>query len=453
VSLRGRLVLALFYVLLLTLVALAIPLALTVERRARADFEARLGDQARVISASIAESVAGPNARRALEPAVREYARELDARVIVTDREGTLLADSTRRPAPPEEYASRPEVARALDGERVRLVRHSDELGADLLYLAVPVFRGDELVGVVRVSQPTAEIDEGVRRSRIVIALVALSILLAGAGVAWALGTSLARPLAELAASAHRLGAGDLGARAPERGPPEVRETAEALNRMAEDLSRTLQSQRDFVANASHQLRTPLTGLRLRLEAVAAGAEPGPELDAALKEVDRLGTLIDELLLLARSSSAQPSGRSVDLGAHVRDAAARWAPRAEEKGLSLEAAPAEVDAWADPGDVAMVLDNLLENALVHAGGSRVRLESFAVDGHAALSVSDDGAGIPAADVDRVLDRFYRGRNARTPGTGLGLAIVRELAERWDGEVDVRSGNGGTRVTVRFRSAA
>jgi two-component system, OmpR family, sensor kinase len=453
VSLRARLVLALFYVLLLTLVALAIPLALTVERRARADLEARLGDQARVISASIAESAAGPNARRALEPAVREYARELDARVIVTDREGTLLADSTRTPAPPEEYASRPEVARALDGERVRLVRHSDELGADLLYLAVPVFRGNELVGVVRVSQPTGEIDEGVRRSRIVIALVALSILLAGAGVAWALGTSLARPLAQLAASAHRLGAGDLGARAPERGPPEVRETAEALNRMAEDLSRTLQAQRDFVANASHQLRTPLTGLRLRLEAVAAGAEPGPELDAALKEVDRLGTLIDELLLLARSSTAQPSGRSVDLGAHVREAAVRWGARAEEKGLSLETAPADVDAWADPGDVAMVLDNLLENALVHAGGSRVRLESFAVDGHAALSVSDDGAGIPAADVDRVLDRFYRGRNARTPGTGLGLAIVRELAERWDGEVDVRSGNGGTRVTVRFRSVS
>jgi two-component system, OmpR family, sensor kinase len=453
VSLRARLVLALFYVLLLTLVALAIPLALTVERRARADFEARLGDQARVISASIAESVAGPDARRALEPAVQEYARELDARVIVTDGEGTLLADSTRSPAPPEEYASRPEVARALDGERVRLVRHSDELGTDLLFLAVPVFRGDELVGVVRVSQPTGEIDEGVRRSRIVIALVALSILLAGAGVAWALGSSLARPLAELAASAHRLGEGDLGARAPERGPPEVRETAEALNRMAEDLSRTLQAQRDFVANASHQLRTPLTGLRLRLEAVAAGAEPGPELGAALKEVDRLGTLIDELLLLARSSSSQPSGRSVDLGAHVREAAARWRPRAEEKGLSLEAAPADVDAWADPGDVAMVLDNLLENALVHAGGSRVRLESFAVDGHAALAVSDDGVGIPAADVDRVLDRFYRGRNARTPGTGLGLAIVRELAERWDGEVDVRSGNGGTRVTVRFRSAA
>jgi two-component system, OmpR family, sensor kinase len=453
VSLRARLVLALFYVLLLTLVALAIPLALTVERRARADFEARLGDQARVISASIAESVAGRDARRALEPAVREYARELDARVIVTDGEGTLLADSTRRPAPSEEYASRPEVARALAGERVRLVRHSDELGTDLLFLAVPVFRGDELVGVVRVSQPTSEIDEGVRRSRIVIALVALSILLAGAGVAWALGSSLARPLAELAASAHRLGAGDLGARAPERGPPEVRETAEALNRMAEDLSRTLQAQREFVANASHQLRTPLTGLRLRLEAVEAGAEPGPELDAALKEVDRLGTLIDELLLLARSSAAQPSGRSVDLGTHVREAAARWRPRAEEKGLSLEAAPADVDAWADPSDVAMVLDNLLENALVHAGGSRVRLESFAVDGHAALAVSDDGAGIPAADVDRVLDRFYRGRNARTPGTGLGLAIVRELAERWDGDVDVRSGNGGTRVTVRFRSPA
>jgi two-component system, OmpR family, sensor kinase len=453
VTLRARLVLAFVYVLLLTLVALAIPLALTVERRARSDFEARLGDQARVISASIAEAVAQPDARRALEPAVSEYARELDARVIVTDADGMLLADSTRRPAPPEEYASRPEVAQALEGERVRLVRHSDELGTDLLFLAVPIFRGDDLVGVVRLSQPTSEIDERVGRSRVVILVVAFSILVAGSVAAWALASSLARPLGELAASAERLGEGDLDARAPERGPPEVRRTAEALNRMAEDLSQTLQSQRDFVANASHQLRTPLTGIRLRLEAVAAGAEPGPELDAAQREVDRLGSLIDELLLLARASAQKPTGRSVDLAAHVREAAARWRPRAEEQRQTVELSPADARAWADPADVAMVLDNLLENALVHGGGSRVRIEAFAEDGSASVAVEDDGTGIPAADVGRVLDRFYRGRNARTPGTGLGLAIVRELAERWDGEVDVRSGNGGTRVTVRFRSVA
>jgi HAMP domain-containing protein len=215
VTLRARLVLALFYVLLLALVALAIPLALNVERRARSDFEARIGGQAQVIAASLSDALTRPNARTALSPVVADYARELGGRVIVIDRGGVLVADSTRSPAPRESYASRPEVARALDGERVRLVRDSDELGRRYLFMAVPIVRGDQVLGVVRVSQPTEEIDSRVRRSWIAFAVVSFLILLVGSVVAWALGTSLARPLRALAASANRLARGDLSARRP----------------------------------------------------------------------------------------------------------------------------------------------------------------------------------------------------------------------------------------------
>jgi signal transduction histidine kinase len=448
-SLRARIVLALLYLLALAVVALAVPLALNVERRARSDFEARLGDQAQVIAASLSDAVTREDAREALAPIVSDYGRELGGRVIVTDGSGTLLADSTRTPAPAEQYASRPEVARALRGERVRLERNSEELGGRFLFLAVPVLDGDEIAGVVRVSQATEEIDERVRRSWVAFAGVGLLILLVGSIVAWALGSSLARPLRGLATSAGRLGAGDLAARAPVEGAPEVRDVAVALNRMAADLDALLESQRDFVANASHQLRTPLTGLRLRLEALMS--EPGAraEAEAALREVDRLGRLIDDLLRLARASLREPTGRPVDLAAQVREAGERWALRAEEAGHRLEVRAHGATALAEPADVASALDNLIENALTYTpGGTRVLVESLARDGTAAVAVEDDGPGIPSEEVPRVVERFYRGHGTQAPGTGLGLAIVKEIAERWGGELDV-AGEGGMRVVVRF----
>ena len=453
-TLRARLVLALFYVLLLALVALAIPLALNVERRARSDFEARIGGQAQVIAASLSDALTGPNARTTLSPVVAEYARELGGRVIVTDRGGVLVADSTRAPAPRENYASRPEVARALDGERVRLVRDSDELGGRYLFMAVPIVRGDQVFGVVRVSQPTGEIDARVRRSWVAFAVVSFLILLVGSVVAWALGTSLARPLRALAASANRLARGDLSARAPEEGPREVREVGIALNRMAAELDALLASQRDFVANASHQLRTPLTGLRLRLEALAADPEQRADAEAGLREVDRLGRLIDDLLRLARASAPEPTGGAVDLGEQVREAKTRWVQRASERGQRLDVrADGAAHAYANAADIAAALDNLIENAMVYSpSGTHIVVEAASSNGEAAVSVQDDGPGIAPDELPRVVERFYRGRGAAAPGTGLGLAIVNEIATRWGGSFDLTS-DGGTRATVRFRAVS
>lgn len=453
-TLRARLVLALFYVLLLALVALAIPLALNVERRARSDFEARIGGQAQVIAASLSDALTRQDARTTLSPVVAEYARELGGRVIVTDRGGVLVADSMRSPAPRENYASRPEVASALDGERVRLVRDSDELGARYLFMAVPIIRGDQVLGVVRVSQPTEEIDSRVRRSWVAFAVVSFLILVVGSVVAWALGTSLARPLRALAASANRLARGDLSARAPEEGPREVREVGSALNRMAAELDALLASQRDFVANASHQLRTPLTGLRLRLEALAADPEQRADAEAGVREVDRLGRLIDDLLQLARASAPEPTGGAVDLAEQVRDARTRWAQRATERGQQLDVrADGPARAYANPADVAAALDNLIENAMVYSpSGTHIVVEAASSNGEAALSVQDDGPGIAPDELPRVVERFYRGRGAAAPGTGLGLAIVNEIATRWGGRFELTS-DKGTRATVRFRAVS
>jgi signal transduction histidine kinase len=453
VTLRRRLLLAFAYLLLLTVVALAVPLAISVDRRARDAFSARIDSQTQVVAASLGgsptpgETVAGARA------AVARYARETDARVIVTNRRGRLIADSSQpRPAPVNfDTAGRPEIADALAGRGARFVRHSADLGGDIVVVAYPILDDGAVTGAVRLSQPVAAVDSRVRRSWTAIAAIAALVALVGLAVAWVLATSLVRPLRTLRATAARLGAGDLEARAPEDGARDIADVARALNSMADELAGMIEAQREFVGNASHQLRTPLTGLRLRLEGLAADAPDSADTAAALAEVDRLSGLVSDLLVLARAGvPPEAAGRS-DLGEQATAAVARWHPVAVEhdQTLSLDVPGQEVMVAADPADLAAVLDNLIENAIVYCPpGSSIEV-SAASGG--LLTVADNGPGIDPADSRRVFDRFYRGHSGRDVpgGTGLGLAIVRDLTARWGGSVELDRDTPGTRVLVRL----
>jgi len=179
------------------------------------------------------------------------------------------------------------------------------------------------------------------------------------------LANVLSRPLRSPAAAARRVEAGDLAARAEPGGASEQREVAEAFNDMTDRLSRVLEAQREFVANASHQLRTPLTGLRLRIEAAALkAADPGlsSELDAAEREAERLARLVTSLLALAREGDRPAAPRPVSLGNAARAAVERW----ESQGRVVAHGEDDVFAAASDEDVAIVLDNLVENALRYA---------------------------------------------------------------------------------------
>jgi signal transduction histidine kinase len=230
---------------------------------------------------------------------------------------------------------------------------------------------------------------------------------------------------------------------------------ARSFNRMAGSLAGNLEAQREFLANASHQLRTPLTGLRLRLEAIREeggfAAEQAAKADA---DLDRLSALVDDLLALARASSREASAEQVDLVEVSREAAGRWrdAAAAAGKRIELEARGRPV-AWASHEDVAHVLDNLVDNAIRYAPrGAEVRVGAESRDGHAVLEVWDTGPGISSEDRERVFERFYRGAIGRQAGsgTGLGLAIVAELVRRWGGDVRVLDGPGA-RIEATFPS--
>jgi signal transduction histidine kinase len=310
------------------------------------------------------------------------------------------------------------------------------------------------VVGAVRVSASRASVAASVHESWLRLGLIGLAVVAATLVLAWILAGSLARPLARLRGAAARLGGGDLDARASPEGPTELAAVAASFNRMADQLASNLRAQRDFIANASHQLRTPLTGVKLRLEAIRAeaGGAAAAHAEKAEAEVDRLGELVEDLLELARATTVSATGTTVDLAEVADGALERWGPSAADAGQTVVAGARQAaPVFADPADLAHVVDNLIENALRYCPpGTRITVGTASVDGAASLLVADDGPGIAPEDHARVFERFYRGSNGRRsgPGTGLGLAIVAELVGRWGGEVRLLDGPG-TRIEAVF----
>src|SRR6478735_611677 len=308
-SLRGRVVAAVAYVLLLVIVALAIPLALTTSRRIESEVRASARTGAQVVAASASGRL---------------------------ERSAELAVIANRAAAT---YVGRPEVAAALSGKSVQGTRHSDTLNEDLLYTAVPVLDKGQTVGAVRLTQSVDGVNSTIQRDRLALAGVGLGALILGLVVAWLVAGTLARPLENLAGTARRIADGDLAARAPIEGAEEQRAVAGAFNMMTDRLVRSLEAQRDFVANASHQLRTPLTGLKLRLEAAGVVTDDPVverELEAAEREADRLARLVTDLLALAAADAPAAEPEPVDLRGAAREAVERFAPRAEAASRTIE---------------------------------------------------------------------------------------------------------------------
>jgi len=445
-SLRGRVVAAVAYVLLLVIVALAIPLALTTSRRIESEVRASARTGAQVVAASAAGRLDRP---AELSVIANRAASDLGGRVLILDATGKPLADSAGTGRADDTYVGRPEVAAALSGKSVQGTRHSDTLAEDLLYTAVPVLDKGQTVGAVRLTQSVDGVNSTIQRDRLALAGVGLGALILGLVVAWLVAGTLARPLENLAGTARRIADGDLAARAPIEGAEEQRAVAGAFNMMTDRLVRSLEAQRDFVANASHQLRTPLTGLKLRLEAAGIQTDDPAvqrELAAAEREADRLARLVSDLLALAAADAPAADPEPVDLRAAAHDAVERFSPRAAASSRSIalvDGPPAY--ASASSGDVATALDNLIENALIHTPpDTRIELEVGTNEQQAWVAVLDDGPGLAPEDLALAFERFRRGarRKPDAPGSGLGLAIAGTLAERWGGRALITNRKGG-----------
>ena len=440
------------------IVALTIPLAVTLDRRARTELERENLVRADAIAQGVGADNLTPARRGDLRTLIRRAGLQADGRVIIVDAHGRLIADS-QGPATGQPYATpqRPEIVGALKGVPTSVVRFSNDLGVDIMATAVPIIGQTDagatsVVGAVRITRSMDQVNANVHRVTLGVFAIGAAGLLAGLIMAFALSGSLARPLRRLADAAQRFGSGDLSVRAGDiRGPQEVEQLASSFDQMAERVEDTVQAQRAFAANASHQLRTPLTGMKLRLEsAIADTTDDGlrRELVAAEAEVDRLSAIVDRLLATASRTESHPP-RPIDLATIAERAAERWVAPASEARTELVVDAHTATALAHAEDVDQILDNLVDNAIAYAPG-RVEISAGLANGHAFVAVRDHGPGIDEHDLPSVTERFFRGDGRTTPGSGLGLAIVRELAEHDDGSIEIGSAEGGgTRVEVRY----
>ena len=449
-----RLLLSYLTITLIVLLLLEIPLGLFYSQREQERLEADVERDANVIATLYEDDL---EAGLPLDPTAAEiYAVRTGARVVVVDNDGISQVDTAADV--PRDFSTRPEMAAALDGERTAGTRSSETLGTDLLFVAVPVASGGIVHGALRVTLDTSDVSARIRSFWFALAGVAAVVLLAVAVIGWVIARSVTRPLRELTDTASRFASGDLTVTPTAvAGPPEIQALDDTMTTMALQLDGLLRSHRAFVADASHQLRTPLTALRLRLEnlqshlaEVERPAGIDDEVERAIDETGRLTELVTNLLQLARADD-QPATAVEDLRSLTRDRVDTWTAVAEERGVTLigpSGDGAAIVVRTVPGAIEQILDNLLDNALlVSPRGADGDGGTGNVRDLGTVTVVDHGPGLSDDDKRDAMRRFWRGDTSR-PGTGLGLAIVDALATATGGSATLGdTAGGGLTVTV------
>jgi heavy metal sensor kinase len=376
------------------------------------------------------------------------------------------LLDPLGRPDPRLSPRSRtelplsPEARRnAADGRETFETLTAPRVGTGpVRLLTFPVVEGGRLVHLVQVAMPLAGVEAA--RTRFLLILVGLAPLaLAGVAAAgWVLTGRALAPVDAMVATARRIGAEDLTRRlASEDRDDELGRLAAVLNDMLARLERSFTAVRHFSADAAHELRTPLTILKGEIE-VALRAAPGPAesrrvLESCQEEVDRLATLVEDLLFLARADAGAVDRplEPLDLGAVIDEVAPTLETLAERAGVALRVIhPKNVIVRGSAPMLFRLLFNVADNAIKYAGaGRRAEVALGINDGNAVLDVCDDGPGISPEDQAHIFDRFYRADPARARGgAGLGLALARSIAQVHGGRITVESTPGkGTRFRV------
>jgi signal transduction histidine kinase len=403
--------------------------------------------------------------------ALRPYSAEPEnVELLVVTTDGQQLSPLPGV-APDADARAGVEVQAAFRSQDVRAVRR-DAQGREMLYVAVPIIHENDVYGVLRLSAPMAPVRAAITRTLAGLGAVVLLVALAASAAAWWLAEGLVRPLRRLTVAAGQVAAGQWDAPVGAAGVEELSRLVEAFDDMARRLRATLENQRAFIANASHELRTPLTSVKLRVEALRAGAwqDPviGPRFLAETEgEVDRLARLADDLLDLSRIDSrlSEHKRQPLDLALMAEEARDAFSVRARraEVSIAVEVQGQPRAALGDDAQLRRLLTNLLDNAIKHTPpGGRVtlRLAPAELSGYAAvaLQVRDTGSGIPPEHLPHIFERFYHG-NAAPPragarrGSGLGLALVNSIVAAHGGTISAESVLGqGTTMTVVLPAA-
>lgn len=392
----------------------------------------------------------------------RDFGEQINARVLILDTAGRVIVDSFDESWLVGRVLHYPEVTAALEGT-------SDSglypIGRreTVMNVAVPVLRNKtEVIGAVMLIVNVDDIYQTLAEIRTQMIGVSLLSGLLAAVLSLVLAQFLSRPLNTLTHAVRHMERGDLTQRVAINSRDELGDLGQAFNSMAAQLETVDRARREFIANASHELRSPLASIKTLAQSLADGDERDPavyreylrDIDS---EMDRLNRLVNDLLHLARleEQESPPQFTNCDISELADHVASIMDSLARSRGVAIAKQVADRLEWTLDRDlVVRILFNLVDNAIRHTpAGGRVTIEARTADHQLLLCVRDSGEGIPEEELPFIFDRFYRVDKARsraTGGTGLGLSIVRQAVHRLGGTIEVRSTLGdGTAFEIRI----
>ncbi|MGB2720219.1 MAG: HAMP domain-containing sensor histidine kinase [Rhodococcus sp. (in: high G+C Gram-positive bacteria)] len=460
---RRRVLLVLMIYSTVVVLALSVPLALLVGRE-RAQ---RFGENRAAAASFFAElsSREDESGVARIRESLQRYNSLYDEGVAVVDRTGGVRATSG---LDVQRSDIQQAVAGALRNQRGDLPSSLTPWSDSSVLIAAPVGGGTQVDGAVVLEASTDSARRDVAIAWVVIAVGAMLILATVAVIAVALSRWVVRPLSALSSRVHSFGdkfhdqVSVEGSHrlepVPYVGPPEVRELSSAFEAMADDVEAATAAQRRLVADTAHALRNPLAALRIRMDVLGMRV-PDSATDAHLRttlEVDRLSSVVEDLLVLAAAETpASTRSPGCDLGAVVADRVEFWSSTIFVAGMTVHVSEPDADAECrvamSEDDLTRILDALLSNATKYAGsGSGIEIDYRSSDADVTMWLSDNGPGVPADELGKVVDRFYRASGSHGDGTGLGLSIVHALTERAGGSLRVMERRPvGLRIELRL----
>ncbi|WP_190179047.1 sensor histidine kinase [Streptomyces naganishii] len=459
-----RLLLSYLSLILLVLLALEVPFGFLYARSElnRFSHTAELGA---VTLAAVCEEKLEHGLMSDLPDLAHSYARRTDSTVLVTDRKGIVRVDTATASAVGRNLSSEPDIATALRDQPSTGISEDLVPGRKVLFATAPGTSSGTVPCVVRSLYSLAPLAQRIHATWGALALVGLGALAVVALIGFVFARWITRPLRALEDATAQLADGRLtNPPATDRGPPELRRLAASFSRTATRLQHLLHTQEAFASEASHQLKTPLTSLRLRLENFEPHLAPSAQasLNDAIGEVGRLSRMVQGLLALARLENSAITPETVDLDAVVADRAAIWAAFAGDQRVGIAVAGMPVGkVRAVTGALEQIIDNLLSNALrASPPGTTITLATVTAPANGGctqpmveLHVVDQGAGMTETDRERAFDRFWRASDAHHDGTGLGLPMVQRLTHASGGDVTLNAApDGGLDAVVRLRPA-
>jgi len=405
-----------------------------------------------------------------IQQKTRQLADKLDLRITIIEKDGRVLGDSEQKPSLMENHSDRLEIIEAIKNGFGQSTRLSNTLSINMKYVAVRVDQGERVLGIVRFALPLSRVQPEIRIIYRVVLFGTIAAVIISLIAAYFVSRSITLPIRQVKETAQQIARGDFGRRVRIKSKGELGELAESLNTMADELQQKMENLKrldrvrtDFVANVSHELKTPLTLIKGYIETLQSKAindkEKSAKFISIIKEhSDRLGYIIDDLLSLSEVELSRDcvNKTKFDLKEVIDEISLGFEQALAEKNQSLTVSTTGDDfrIQADHNKIEQVFANLIDNAVKYTKESgKIEISLYEQEQTVRVAVQDNGIGIPKEHRDRVFERFYRVDKARSRelgGTGLGLSIVKHIVLAHNGKIEIDSEpNKGTKVSVTF----